>query len=186
MKRIHFVIVALLAMMTFNLNSCTKVTTPAGDVVIIEPEDKIAPVVGVWNFVRLIGLEEDGITEYDIDAKIMELKKKQNAGGLSTEELHDIYYQLVRLEGVIEKEANRRYVFEDGGVGRIEYKNGAFSDSDFVWEDLGNNVFSFDYGGDYHIKHNLHIAANNCSAYFMYRDYDVEGPNLKCFVEKEI
>jgi len=185
-----FKLITIGLMLLFVFPSCSKDddnTEPNnGNEVIIpeEPEEEIPVIVGEWHFVRIIGLEEDNKTEYDIDAKIVKLKKQIAQGGLSTDEIRAINYVIVRLESALIGSKNDLFIFEEGEVGKIHFINEKYPDAEMTWEEISPNAFKIDYGGSYHLTYTFRIASNDVSGYYLYRDYDVDGPNLKIFVEK--
>lgn len=186
-----FKLLALSVILSVSISSCIKdkedkkENKDDEEIVITDPDKEEVPViVGSWHQVRMIGLEEDNVTEYDIEARIIKLKKAYKAGGLSTEEAAKIKYEYIRLESALESFGNDVYVFEEGFVGRIHYLNGKWADSEMTWEALGGRAFKIDYGGSYHLTYTFRIASNLVSGSYLYRDYDINGPNLKYFVEK--
>lgn len=187
MKIIKLVLVTIISSLIFF--ACSKddnTDQNNNDEVVItdDPEEEAAVIVGKWHFVKIIGLEDDNKTEYDIDAKIVKLKKAIAEGGLSTDEIRAINYVLIRLVDAKENAANDLFIFEEGGVGKIHYIDEKYADSEMTWEEISPNAFKIDFGGGYHLTYTFRIASNNASGYYLYRDYDVDGPNLKIFVEK--
>lgn len=175
MKKILYLVAVVILVL-----SCEKSVNTGIDIDgILNGRDTLNPV-GTWNVVRYQGVNEDG-SIYDIDEKISEYKKLLRQGGLTEDESFKISYELPRLESA-KVFLDYSYELRVDGQGDMIFNNTKGVEKyPLEWNKENEYTFYIKYGYFYYF---VNVDNNLCTGYFMTRDCDPEGPNLKIYVKK--
>lgn len=180
MKKIIYILLAVVAIIACQkepVNTPDKPVNPDDE----KPTENEDFALGLWGFSRVQGLNDDG-SIYDIDEKIEEYEKLLRQGGLTDEESTKIAYELPRLKEAYTVYPILQFDIQEDGKGELVYTTGEYGPFPLEWRNEDESTFWLTYGG--YFSYYIRLDSNMVTGYYLTRDCDPEGPNLKVYVKK--